>query len=95
MTQRVPGTGGERLQAESVLAAIESIIAPYIGAHLAKTSTKLHCKKLGIDVASALSPEQLSALVERLAKAMRVLIGKERTDEVVREIEVAVGESGA
>jgi hypothetical protein len=70
---------------------MESVIAPYVGAHMARSSLRLHCQKLGIDPSGAVTAEQVSALVEKLTKALHVLIGNERTHEVVREIRIAVG----
>lgn len=64
---------------------IEEVVSPYLGARMARSSAELHCRKLGL-VEESISDEEVQALVERLAVAMRVLVGKETTAEVVEQI---------
>lgn len=75
---------------EEVRRQIEDVISPYIGDRMARTSTELHCRKLGFS-AEALSDDEVEALVDRLAKAMRVLVGSDTTEEVVEQIRERVG----
>jgi len=79
---------------EEIRRQIEEVISPYLGARMARSSTELHCRKLGVS-GETMSDEEVDALVERLAKAMRVLVGVETTDDVVKQIRSRVGRAGS
>ena len=65
---------------------IQKNIAPYVGANMARASTQAHCERLGLD-GDTITPGQLTSLLDRLAKAMRVFVGPQTTSDVVRAIE--------
>ena len=73
-----------------VLRTLEEGIAPYVGPRMAKISTELQCRKLGLE-SETLSAEQIRALIDRLDIAMRMLVGRERTTEVVSQLERELG----
>lgn len=79
---------------EEVRRQVEEVISPYLGVRMARSSTELHCRKLGV-TGETMSDQEVDDLVERLAKAMRVLVGVDATDEVVREIRSRVGRAGS
>ena len=69
---------------------LEEGIAPYVGRLMAKSSTQLQCRKLGID-SETVTVDQVRDLIDRLARAMRVLVGRQKTEEVVAQLESALG----
>lgn len=75
---------------EEVRRQIEDVISPYIGGRMARSSTELHCRKLGL-AGETIADDEVEALVERLARAMRVLVGSDTTALVVEEIRARVG----
>jgi hypothetical protein len=68
-----------------VLDLVERTIAPVVGETLARASTRAHCEKLGASGAT-LTGTQANALIDRVAKGMRVFVGTRRTDELVQQI---------
>lgn len=71
-------------------AAIEEIITPYIGAHMAHASTEAHTRKLGL-TGEQLTEQQVRALVDQLAMGLRVFVGPDKTAKVVQEIRARLG----
>jgi hypothetical protein len=67
---------------EAAIARIVAVLKPHLGATMAEAATKIHCDKLGL-VGSLLSPEQLEALLARLATGLAVFVGREKTAQVV------------
>lgn len=78
---------------QRVLAVIEERITPFIGHKMAEASTRVHCQKLGI-VEAKVSPEKVEALVDKIGKAMLVFVGKEKADQIVKEIRQSIGMGG-
>lgn len=76
-------------QTDQVLRTIEEHITPYLGPLMAKSSAQLHCRKLGID-SETMTADQARDLLDRLAIAMRVLVGRQKTEEVVAQLERAL-----
>lgn len=68
-----------------VLATVQEGLAPYLGPNFARTSVTAMCEKLGID-APDLTPEQLEALLNKLAAAMKVFVGNEKTAQIFEDI---------
>ena len=66
--------------------SIQRNIAPYVGENMARASTQAHCERLGLNGVT-ITPQELGALLDRLAKAMRVFVGPQTTSELVRAIE--------
>ena len=74
---------------KKALTLIEGVISPYIGKTMAKASTDVHCEKLGI-VADKITAKEVEALLDRLAKAMTVFVGKEKTEKLVDEMQATI-----
>jgi len=79
------GPGRSRVKRERVLASIESVISPYIGGTMARASTKVHCEKLGL-LAEDISMQECEALVQLLARALRVFVGEEKASSMTNAI---------
>jgi hypothetical protein len=78
------------VERDRVLRTIEETIGPFIGHHMAKASTQLHCQKLGIGEGT-MSAAQLRSVLDGIGKGMFVLVGKEKTTELLRRIEKSLG----
>ncbi len=78
----------DRAQAETVIAAI---LAPYIGPSMARAAVEAHAARIQIE-GDSLTREQITQLIERLAKGMRIFVGEKRADELARELLPAVSE---
>ena len=78
---------------KTVVSVIEEQITPFIGRSMAKTSTELHCEKLGIGEWK-MTQEEADALLDRLSKAMVVFVGREKTDQLIVDIKNSIGIGG-
>jgi hypothetical protein len=78
------------MERDRVLRTIEETIGPFIGHHMAKASTQLHCQKLGIGEGT-ISAAQLRAVLDGIGRGMFVLVGKEKTTELLQSIEKRLG----
>lgn len=78
---------------KTVLGVIEEQITPLIGKNMARSSTDLHCRKLGIGEWK-MTHEEAEALLDQLAKAMVVFVGREKTDQLVVDIKQSIGIGG-
>lgn len=81
------------LDKQKTLLLIESVIAPFVGETMARASTQVHCEKLGI-VGAEMTPQDLEALLDRLAKAMSVFVGKEKSKKLIAEIDTTIRTGG-
>ncbi len=78
-----------RIDKKKAMTLIEDIISPYIGETMAQASTQVHCEKLGI-VTEEITAKDVEALLDRLAKAMTVFVGKEKTEKLVDEMQATI-----
>ena len=72
-----------------LLDVLTAVLAPYLGETMARASARTHCEKLGIrddDV----TPEQIEALVGKLASGLNVFVGRDRAAGVLGEMKRAV-----
>ena len=76
------------MQATTVLAAIATAMAPYIGKTMAQSSIAMHSKKVGID--QTIDPSQFEELLRRLALGLNIFIGRDKTTALVDEIRSGV-----
>ena len=72
------------MQTSTVLAAITHAMTPYIGSTMARSSIEMHCKKIGIG--DSIDGNQFEELLSRLALALNIFIGRDRTVALVRDI---------
>jgi len=81
------------MEREPALRRIEETIGPFIGRHMAKASVQLQCQKLGI-ADGPITVQQLRSIVEGIGKGMFVLVGQEKTKDLLRQIERSLGIEG-
>jgi hypothetical protein len=82
------------MEREPALRRIEETIGPFIGRHMAKASIQVQCQRLGITDGNVSAP-QLRAILDGIGKGMFVLVGQEKTKEILRQIEKSLGIEGA
>jgi len=82
------------MEREPALRRIEETIGPFIGRHMAKASVQLQCQKLGI-ADGPITVQQLRSIVEGIGKGMFVLVGQEKTKDLLRQIEKSLGIEGS
>ncbi len=70
---------------ERVVTTIVGVISPYVGATMAGASVRGFCTRLGLDVPH-LDRAQVTRLLESIAPALDVYIGKDKAAVAVREI---------
>ena len=81
------------MEREPALRRIEETIGPFIGRHMAKASVQVQCQKLGI-ADGPITVQQLRSIVEGIGKGMFVLVGQEKTKDLLRQIEKSLGIEG-
>jgi len=70
------------------------VMTPYIGGTMARSATEAHCQKLGIS-AGHISPEQVEALLAKLAGGLNIFLGREKSKSVIEEVRSALQAPGA
>lgn len=70
--------------------AIEEIIGPFIGRHMARAAIELHSKKLAVSP-GPVKAETLRPLVHDIAKGMVVLVGRDKSAELTQKVEAVLG----
>lgn len=81
------------MEREPALRRIEETIGPFIGRHMAKASVQVQCQKLGV-ADGPLTVPQLRSILEGIGKGMFVLVGQEKTKDLLRQIEKSLGIEG-
>ena len=92
MESRRPTTRPSRAE---VIQALEAILAPQIGAHMARASVRAHCRRLGGEDEDEIRREQIESLIGQLRLGLAVLVGRERAEEVTRAMRNALLDGGA
>jgi hypothetical protein len=83
------------MEREPALRRIEETIGPFIGRHMAKAAIQVQCQKLAI-TDGTVTAQQLRAILDGIGKGMLVLVGQEKTKDLLRQIEIGLGiERGA
>ena len=72
---------------------IRGVIEPYVGATMARASTDVHCRSLGIDHGEV-PPERITQLIDRLEKGLKVFLGAEKTGELMGEMRRRLSDAG-
>jgi hypothetical protein len=78
------------MERDLALQTIEGIIGPFIGRHMAKAATELHARRLGLP-GGPLTVEQLRSVLDAIGKGMLVLVGRDKTSELLRLVEAGLG----
>lgn len=73
---------------------VVAVMAPHIGDTMARSATEAHCRKLGIDSDSSMSPEQLEALLGKLLGGLNIFLGREKALAVVAQAREALAARG-
>ncbi len=81
------------MEREPALRRIEETIGPFIGRHMAKASVQVQCQRLGIKEGNV-NAQQLRAILEGIGKGMFVLVGQEKTRDLLRQMEKTLGIEG-
>ncbi len=77
----------DRAEAES---EIVEILGPYVGRSMARAAVEAHASRMKIE-GGWLSREQLDQLVDRLAQGLRIFVGREKSDNLARQILMVIG----
>jgi hypothetical protein len=80
-----PPTIPSSLSTPGVLETIQRAIAPFVGDTMARASTEVLGKKVGVD-GPRVSDEQVLALVDKVGQGLNVFIGRERALQVQDDI---------
>jgi hypothetical protein len=78
-----------------VVEVVAAVMGPHIGETMARSATEAHCRKLGIESDSAVSAEQLEALLAKLSGGLNIFLGREKAAAVVAEARTALSARGA
>jgi hypothetical protein len=78
----MPGT--TFLQTEQALAKIVQAFAPVLGQTMAAAAVEMHRQKIGLDGA-LLTEKQLDELLHRLGTGLIIFVGREKSEQIVRE----------
>jgi len=73
------------LPCEQIEAVVERVLAPFIGATMARAATRGHYRALGIE-GGEIAPERLEPLVEKVGLGLHIFVGRERTSELLATI---------
>jgi hypothetical protein len=77
------------MMAQQAAQEIVRVVGPYIGETMARSATEAHCQKLGIG-AGTVSPEQLEALLAKLAGGLNIFLGREKSAVVIADVRRAL-----
>jgi hypothetical protein len=71
---------------ESVLDVVVRALTPLLGANMARAATRSQLEKLGI-AGDTMDGEKIRQLLEAMRPGLNVFIGREKTDQVVAQVE--------
>lgn len=77
------------MMAQQAAQEIVWVVGPYIGETMARSATEAHCQKLGIGTGT-ISPEQLEALLAKLAGGLNIFLGREKSAAVIADVRRAL-----
>ena len=81
--------GPFRRRTQEVLAATQTVLAPYLGDLMARSAAKAHCRDLGISD-DFLNRQQVDALLERLGLGLVIFVGREKTTAALAAMKSAI-----
>jgi hypothetical protein len=70
---------------------IVAAITPFIGENMARSATRVHCQKLGIEDAPQVTPAQLGQLIARLETGLRVFMGRDGASSLMSPLRARFG----
>jgi hypothetical protein len=73
------------MTATSMYERVKEVLSPLLGEIMAKSTIKLHCRKLGIEP-DALKVADLAALSSEIEKGMGVFVGSAKAKELSQKI---------
>jgi hypothetical protein len=68
---------------------VVKVMAPHVGETMARSATEAHCQKLGI-AGSAVTSEQVDALLVKLGSGLNIFLGRDKSASVVAEARQAL-----
>ena len=68
---------------------VVKVMAPHVGETMARSATEAHCQKLGI-AGSAVTSEQVDALLGKLGSGLNIFLGRDKSASVVAEARQAL-----
>lgn len=68
---------------------VVKVMAPHVGETMARSAAEAHCQKLGI-AGSAVTSEQLDALLGKLGSGLNIFLGRDKSASVVAEARQAL-----
>ena len=75
------------LDAPAVLKAAQSVLAPFVGEKTARAWTSETLRKLGIGIGEDhMSPEELEKLLDGLGVSLAVIVGQQKTTDLIADI---------
>jgi hypothetical protein len=78
---------------QQVLSIVVRELAPYLGANMARSATKMHSEKLGL-LAPELSATDIERLLDALVPGLRVFLGKDKTEDALHLVRKALASEG-
>ena len=76
-------------ECEAVCAKIVEGVTPYLGQTMARASVSTHRDKLGID-GRHITVDQVEALVNRIGTGLIIFVGRDKSAQIVRELQSRV-----
>ena len=77
------------MTASEAVEVVVKVMAPHVGETMARSATEAHCQKLGI-AGSAVTSEQLDALLGKLGSGLNIFLGRDKSASVVAEARQAL-----
>jgi hypothetical protein len=76
------------MQKQEVVDLVVASLSRYLGTTMAEAAARMQCEKLGLG--ATVTEAEVEALLSRLAGGLHVFVGREKTDQALDEIRVAV-----
>ena len=77
------------MTASETVEVVVKVMAPHVGETMARSATEAHCQKLGI-AGSAVTSEQVDALLGKLGSGLNIFLGRDKSASVVAEARQAL-----
>lgn len=77
------------MTASEAVEVVVKVMAPHVGETMARSATEAHCQKLGI-AGSAVTSEQVDALLGKLGSGLNIFLGRDKSASVVAEARQAL-----
>ena len=77
----------------ATLEKLVSVLAPYLGEHMARAAVRSHAEKLGLGSRPP-DPEQLEDLLEQLHRGLAVFVGRPKAEAIMMLARAAMTTAG-